>query len=346
MNSYLRKKNLMLILVIVAITLSFVGCSNNGGNDNDSPDVPDVPDVADSTGANTEKKSYNLASASLGGTYYIVGSGVAEAITKNVDNLTVNNINAQGSTGNPLMIKNGEVELAMTNYYSGYNALNAKAIYKEKIDIAGICPLQYSIIQFFTFADRDDINTIADLKGKKVAIGPAGGGGALIYKEILPYWGITADDTIPSYVSYSDGSEALQDKKIDMNVPHGAPPLEAISSVAFLNDIKIINMESDKLAEITKDFPYYEAATIPGGTYEGLDEDIQSVGIRDILVVSADMDEEEAYKITKAIYESIEKLKEIHPSLKEMSFDNYKHSLVPLHPGALRFYEENNIPLS
>lgn len=297
------------------------------------------------TGAAGENKIYSLATASLGGTYYIVGSGVAEAITTKVPHLTVNSVIAQGSTGNPLILNTGEVELAMTNYYSGFNAINGNAPYQEKIELAGICPLQYSILQFCTFANRDDINSLSDLRGKKVSIGPAGGGGALLYRELLPYWGLTANDTSVSYLSYAEGSDALNDKKIDVNVPHGAPPLEAISSLSTFANVKLINLETDKMNEVVKKYPYYDIATVHAGTYKGIDHDVQSAGIQDILTVLSEADEEEVYQITKAIYESLDFLRDIHPSLADMKFDGYKDSLVPLHPGARRFYEEKNIPI-
>ena len=292
-----------------------------------------------------EKKIYSLATAGLGGTYYIVGSGVAEAINNNVPYLTVNSVIAQGSTGNPLILHTDEVELAMTNYYSGYNAINGNAPYREKINLTGICPLQYSILQFFTFADRNDINTLTDLRGKRVSIGPAGGGGALLYRELLPFWGLSLDDTTVAYLSYAEGSDALNDKKIDVNVPHGAPPLEAISSVAAFTSVKLIELESDKMGEVVKKYPYYDIAIVPAGTYKGIDHDVQSAGIQDILTIKAEADEQEVYEITKAIYESLEFLRTVHPSIANMTFDGYKDSLVPLHPGARRFYEEMNIPL-
>jgi TRAP transporter TAXI family solute receptor len=287
----------------------------------------------------------SLATASLGGTYYIVGSGLAEAISKALPDIQVNAVIAQGSTGNPLLVHAKEAELGMTNYYSGMNAVQGNKPYPVKLNIAGICKLQYSILHLVTFAERNDIKRVADLKGKKIAVGPAGGGGVLMFKQILPFWGIKFEDITPSYISYTDGSEALKDKKVDLNMPHGAPPLEAVSGLTVQNKIKIISMEKSKLKAINKKYPYYEAAVIPAGTYKGINKDITSVGIQDILVVNKSVGEKEVYQITKAIYESLEKLRKIHPSLQKMTFENYRHSLVPLHPGALKFYKEKGIRL-
>ena len=282
---------------------------------------------------------FSLVSASLGGTYYVVASGLAEVLTQNVEGLTVNNIISQGSTANAIKVGTGESELGMTNFYSGMRAINGITPFEQEYDIAGICTLQYSIIQFSSLASSE-ITSMSDLAGKRVADGPAGGGGALIFEEIIPYWGLEMSDMSISNLSYTDGAEALKDGRIDVNAPHGAPPLEAITSVAVVDDINIISMEPEILEQITTDLPYYSAATIPAGTYPGIDEDITSLGVQDILVCSPDMDEDLVYEITKAIYENLEYLQQIHPSLQLMNFDSYKDSMVPLHPGAKRFYEE------
>lgn len=286
-----------------------------------------------------------LATASLGGTYYIVGSGVAEVISKTLPDIQVNAVIAQGSVGNPKLVHSKEAEFGMTNYLSAMNAVRGIKPFPQKMDIAGICKLQYSILHLVTFANRNDINTVADLKGKRIAVGPAGGGGVRLFREILPFWGVDFKDITPSYVSYSDGSEALKDRKVDMNMPHGAPPLQAVSNLTIQNDIKLISMEKEKLEAINIKYPYYEAALIPAGTYKGVNNDTYSAGIQDILVVNSTLNENDVYRITKAIFENLDALRKIHPSVKNLTFDNYRHSLVPLHPGALRLYKEKGIPI-
>lgn len=286
-----------------------------------------------------------LATASLGGTYYIVGSGVAEIVSKALPDVQINAVIAQGSVGNPRLVNSKEAEFGMTNYFSGMNAIQGNKPFPGKMAVAGICKLQYSIIHLTTFANRNDINTVADLKGKKIAVGPPGGGGVLLFREILPFWGIKFEDISPSYVSYGDGSEALKDKKVDMNIPHGAPPLEAVSSLTVQHDIKLISMERDKLEAINKKFPYYEEAVVPAGMYKGFDKNIYSAGVQDILVVNSTMSENDVYRVTKAIHDNLAALRKIHPSVKDLTFDKYRHSLVPLHPGALKFYKEKGIPL-
>ena len=339
-----KMKKSMKRLMCGTLAAGFLFLASCGGNSSATTTPAPASSGQPQSASPAGNKVYSLVTASLGGTYYIVGSGLAEVINQNVDGITVNNVVSQGSTGNAIKVGTGESELGITNYYAGIRAIDGVAPFEQSYDIMGICSLQYSIIQFNSLASSG-ITKMTDLKGKKVSIGPAGGGGALIFEELLPYWDLSMNDMTVSYMSYADGGEALTDGRIDVNVPHGAPPLEAISTTAVTNPISIISMEPDILEKVTADLPYYDAAVIPGGTYAGLDEDITSLGVQDILVCSADMDEETVYQITKAIYENLEYLHTIHASLEPMDFQGYKDSLVPLHPGARRFYEEMGFEL-
>ena len=318
-------------ILLAGSMLFLTACGDKPAAQSAGPEVSGAPSQVAAPAPGDQV--FSLVTASLGGTYYIVGSGLAEVLSQNVDGLTVNNVVSQGSTANAIKVGTGESELGITNYYSGLRALEGTEPFDQSYDIMGICTLQYSIIQFNSLANQN-ITKMTDLKGKRVSIGPAGGGGALIFEEILPYWDMNMDDMNVSYMSYADGGEALTDGRI-----------EAISTVAVTNPINIISMDPEVLEKISEDLPYYDAAVIPGGTYAGLDEDITSLGVQDILVCRSDMDEETVYQITKAIYEHLEYLHSIHASLAGMDFEGYKDSLVPLHPGAKRFYEEKGLKL-
>jgi hypothetical protein len=166
----------------------------------------------------------------------------------------------------------------------------------------------------------------------------------LFFRELLPFWGLSEADFNFSFLSYTEGTEALRDGRIDANTPNGAAPLETVSSLAAFTHVRLISLEAENMRRVSERFPHYDHAPIPAGTYRGIDRDVMTGGVQDILIVKQDMDEEEVYMITKAIFESLAELRKVHPSLSNMRFDGYKNSMVPLHPGAMRFYRERNIP--
>jgi TRAP transporter TAXI family solute receptor len=303
------------------------------------------PGIVSAQQGSTGSKTTNMAiaTASLGGTYYIVGAGIADMLTKNLNGIKVSAIISQGSVGNPKMVDTSEAQLGITNYLSGYKALKGDAPYGKPMKIAGIMPLQFSILHLVTLDKNKDIQSLSDLKGKRIAMGPAGGGGALLFASILPFWGITLEQTHPSYISYSDGSDSLKDGNVQLTIPHGAPPMDAISSLATQAKIRFLSIDDNKIAQITAKYPFYEKAIIPAGTYPGVNQDVSAVGIHDILVINSNVDENTVYQITKAIWENLDQLRKLHPSLKNLTFEGYKDSLVPLHPGAKKFYLEKGI---
>lgn len=252
---------------------------------------------------------------------------------------------SQGSVGNPTLVDSGEADLAITNFYSGSVAYSGGQPYGKKMNIRGIMPLQYSILHLVTFEARKDINTIADLRGKRIAVGPAGGGGVLLFRTLLSFYGMSIDDVKPSYMSYADGTSAIKDGNVDVTMPHGAPPIEAINELASRDKIKFVTISDDVLEMLHAKYPYYERAVIPAGTYKGVDRDVVSVGVRDMLVVNSKVDDDTVYKITKAIYEHLDEVRKVHPSAKTIRFEGYNNELVPLHPGALKFYKENGIKI-
>jgi hypothetical protein len=297
-----------------------------------------------SEGGRRQHRVYSLATAGLGGTYYIVGAGLGEILTREIPHLTVNAIIAGGSTGNPLMLHRNEAEIGITNYISAANAIAGNAPFEQRIAIAGIAPLQYSQLHIMVMGNSP-FHTLNDLRGRRVNLGPAAGGGALFFRELLPFWGLSESDFNFSFLSYTEGTEALRDGRIDANTPNGAAPLETVSSLAAFTDVRLISLEAENMRRVRERLPHYDHALIPGGTYRGINQDVWTGGIQDILVVRADMEEEEAYLITRTIYEHLVELRRVHPSVSHMTFDNYNHSLVPLHPGALRFYRERGIPI-
>lgn len=339
-NGFFKRSASVLLAVSMLLSLLFTGCG--GGNSQQTASSASNQSAAGQKGGG-QAKNLAIATASVGGTYYIVGAGIADMLTKNLSGTKVSALISQGSVGNPKLVDSGESQLGITNYLSADQALKGEKPYGKALKISGIMPLQFSILHLVTLEKNKDINSISDLKGKRIAMGPSGGGGALLFQTILPFWGLSMNDIKPSYIAYADGSDALKDGNVDMNIPHGAPPMDAVTSLASTDKIKIIPLEDDKVAQITATYPYYEKTAIPAGTYQGVDKDVEALGIRDILVCNSDMDEDTVYQITKTLYENLAQIQKLHPALKDLTFEGFKDSLVPLHPGAKKFYQEKGI---
>ena len=145
------------------------------------------------------------------------------------------------------------------------------------------------------------------------------------------------------YLGYNPSADALQNGQIvTMSTPAGDPVAAVTRAFAAMgDDITLLSFDAEQAAQADGGFGLWTPYTVPAGTYPGLDEDTQTIAQPNFLAVRADLDEEAVYLITKTIYENLGFLQGIHPVTNAMSLDRALAGLpMPLHPGALRYYEE------
>jgi TRAP transporter TAXI family solute receptor len=118
-------------------------------------------------------------------------------------------------------------------------------------------------------------------------------------------------------------------------------PTSSILNLATTQNVVIIALSEAELAAAMAADPTFALTTLPGGSYNGVADDITVLGIPNVLTVSSEMSDEVAYQVTKAMYENISEMRAIHPAANETSVEfTMSATPVPLHPGAIRYYEE------
>ena len=132
-----------------------------------------------------------------------------------------------------------------------------------------------------------------------------------------------------------------------MNIPAGVPASAVTRAYANMgDDITTLNFTEEQLASVNSDFELWTPYTIPVGTYPNQDEVIETIAQPNILAVRADVTEEDVYQITKTIYANLPFLNNIHPATKAMALEKAIAGLpMPLHPGAVRFYQEQGLTI-
>ena len=284
------------------------------------------------------QEELRIGTASLGGAFYPVGQGIANLVTEHVDGVSMVPVVTQGSVQNPRLVASGETDLGITNANLLYLAVNGEKPYPGVLDIAPLGALHPSILHIVTL-DGSPIETFADLKGKRLAVGPAGGGTLSFLTRLLEVYGMSPDDITPSFLSYSDGFSQLSDGNVDAALALSGYPTSAVMQTQATNKLKFVSIADDKLAEILKTYPYYSKVTLPKDVY-GLDEDAVVLGVNNVLIAPSSMDEERAYAITKAVYGHLEAFGEENANAKQIRLSDSLELAVPLHPGAQRFFDE------
>ena len=294
-----------------------------------------------------------LATATIGGTYYPVGVGIAMMTSTNLDNVSMTAITSAGSGENIQLLKNREADLAILQGLYGAMAWQGKGIYEGKPEehLRSVTLLWQNVEHFVIlakFAETGNISDLKNLTGRNFSIGRRGSGTEVSGRVILQACGFDPDQNFDlQYLGYTPSAQAMQDGRIvGMNVPAG-PPASAITQVMATvgaKKLKILEFTQKQLEAINREFPVWTKYTIKSATYPGQERDIETISQANLLVVHRDIDEETVYQITKTIYEQLETLQNIHPATNVMSLEKAISGLfIPLHPGAVRYYQQNGI---
>jgi len=301
-------------------------------------------------------KQYLIATATTGGTYYPVGVALATltSIKLRKKGITANAISSAGSGENVDMLKNGEVDFAILQGLFGAMAYNGKMKYEGKPmkNMRAVTMLWQNVEHFVILSKYKKTGTITDLKNFKegFSIGKRGSGTEGSGRVILSAFGIEPDkDFRTEYLGYTPSAQAMMDNRIaGANIPAG-PPVSAITQLfATLgaDKVKVLDFTDDQLAQVRKVFPIWTRFVIKAGVYPGQKKDINTIAQPNFLAVRPEVPAEDVYLILKTIYDNLPFLHNIHKATMAMKLDKAIDGLVvPLHPGAVKFYQEKGIKI-
>ena len=299
-----------------------------------------------------EKRSYLLATASTGGTYYPVGvaiSTLAKIKLEPKHKISMSAITSAGSGDNVKLLRDNEVQFAILQGLYGAWAWNGEgrmAKQGQQRHFRSVSMLWQNVEHFVVnnkVVKGDELSAISQMKGEKFSIGKKNSGTEGSGRHILGAMGIDVDGFSTVHMGYGSSAGAMQDVRIKgMNIPAGVPVSAITRAFSSLgDDIKVLDVSDESLTKINKDFPLWTRFTIDAGTYPGQDTAINTIAQPNFLAVNADVATADVYKITKTIYENLPFLNSIHKATKAMSAQKAIAGLtVPLHPGAIKYYQE------
>jgi hypothetical protein len=189
------------------------------------------------------------------------------------------------------------------------------------------------------------IKSVADLKGKKVAVGAPGSGAEANARQILEAHGLTYEDLGKAdFLSFSEAADQLKNKQIDAAFLTAGIPTSAISEVAQTSDVIIVPIDPAKIAELIAKYPFYTEVIIPAASYKGQDTEITTAAVMAMLIVNQDMDETLAYNLTKAMFENRQVIIDTHQRGNDIKLETALAGMpIDLHPGAQKYYDEMGI---
>lgn len=307
--------------------------------------------------AAAEDRSYILATASTGGTYYPVGVALATLSKVKLApkyHFSLSAISSAGSGENVKLLNENEAQFAILQGLYGAWAWSGEGPYEKsgrQEQLRSVSMLWQNVEHFIVRSDLAKTGTVTDLNnldGKKFSIGKKNSGTENSGRQIMKGLKVDPDKFNLAYMGYGGSASALQNGTIDgMNTPAGVPVGAVTQAFAALGkDISILSFTDEQIKEANGNYNLWTKYEIPANTYPGLDKPITTIAQPNFLAVREDISEEDVYQLTKAIYENLPFLQGIHKATKAMAIEKAIAGLpVPLHPGAARYYKEMGIEI-
>lgn len=324
-----------------------------GGTSTPTPSASGTPALSVNPSASVEPSKpaqavkLSVGTGAVGGSVYTTGSGWVNVINNAMPGryeLTAEQTG--GTVANVSLLENGEAELGLVASDILYGAYTGTASWANgqkyvkplamfTCDKPSLCP--------FTLKGTG-IETLKDLDGKRVGLGPKGSSIDSVFSVVFEEMGI-----VPSVIhndSWSATITALKDGVIDAIVVQSPAPWPSLTELEATHDVAMIQMTDDEIDTIKKLYPYYADSTIPAGTYKAnSDHEIKSLCQWSFMAASADLDEQVVYDLLDATYSNYDDLALINNALKLAVPENAEKVAIEWHPGAARWYQEHGYTL-
>ncbi len=209
-------------------------------------------------------------------------------------------------------------------------------------DFSTVANLYMEQVQIVTL--NPEIKTVADLAGKNVSVGAAGSGVYFNAVDVLKVYGLDIDKDIkPTYQSFGDSVEALQDGKIDAAFIVAGVPTTAVTSLAATKKVHLVAIDDEHILRLNAESPYYNKAVIQKEEY-GTDEDVITVAVGAVVVARDDVSEADVYNFLWGVFENKDEITAAHAKGAELDVNSAaSYSAVPYHPGAVKYYGEKGM---
>lgn len=294
---------------------------------------------------------FRIGTGGTAGTYYPIGGLIANAISgaegQGVEGLVATAVASNGSVANINAIQGGSMESGFTQSDVAYWAHTGTGLYEGKgkvEDLRLIATLYPETIHVVARKDAG-INSIADLKGKRVSIDEPGSGTIVDARIVLGAFGLTENDIKAQHLKPGPAGDLLRDGGLDAYFFVGGYPTGAVSELATSAGISLVPISGPEVDKLLEEYSFFSKDTVPAETYKGVGE-TQTISVAAQWVTSAKQSDDLVYNITKVMWNDASRkaLDAGHAKGKMITLENATTSLgIPLHPGAERFYKEAGV---
>jgi len=287
----------------------------------------------------------SIGTGGVTGTYYPMGGAIAELISQNISGYNCTAESTGGTGENIELISNGQVEFALCDASTIYQAQTGTGAFEgdQKGNLVAVTALHNEAVQIVTL--DSSIQTIADLRGKRVAVGSAGSGTEIMARYLLGLAGMTYEDIKADYLGFSDAASGLKDKTIDAAIIWAGIPTSGILELGAQHDFYLLDFSDDMIANLQKSHPFCVTTKITRDVYSSLVEEVDTISIPCVLACSRDVDEDLVYEVLKVMFDNLDVIATSHACGAGISLEKALDGLdrVEMHPGAVKFFAKKGM---
>jgi TRAP transporter TAXI family solute receptor len=291
------------------------------------PEVPAPPVLRFSTGQ-------------PGGGFYPFGLALGKALGKRDGPLQIAITSSAGAVANVNALQRNNADIGFVFADVAYLA------YEGRLDgtsvpfdqLRAVAVLQLTPVQFVARADGA-IRSIADLRGRRVSVGPEGSGTALTTRLIFEAFGLDPDSVRTEFLPFSEAGVWLREGRLDAmfdNAIYAEAAAEALNTGA-----RLVSIKGSPVDQLRREYPFLRLTVVPRDTYPGVDA-VQTVGVDSVLICRRDLPEDVVHALTERLFEVMPTLEPwLRRNLAQLT--EAAATPIPLHEGAARYYREQQL---
>jgi TRAP transporter TAXI family solute receptor len=292
--------------------------------------------------AHAQQQYVNILTGGTSGVYYPMGVAMSQIFSKAMPNakVSVQATKASAENLNLLQSGRGELAFALGDAVSDAWKGDADAGFKTKLNkLRGVAGIYPNYIQIVASADSG-IKTLADLKGKRIAVGAPKSGTELNARAIFKAAGMTYDDFAKvEYLPFGESVELMKNRQLDATLQSAGLGVSSLRDLATSIKMVVVPIPQDVVLKVGD--PAYQSGVIPANTYEGQTANVPTAYVQNFLITRADAPVDMVYTMTKSMFEHLDQLKAAHAAAKSIRKEAAAAGMpLPLHPGAEKYYRE------
>jgi TRAP transporter TAXI family solute receptor len=250
-----------------------------------------------------------------------------------------------GPVQNVQLTQTKELELGLTTTGPAFEGLTGTGDFRgRRTDALRVAFPMYTSFAHWMVSGDSPVRSVADLNNRVVSLGPRGGSAEFLGDRILQLFSIKPRRVV--YLGFADGATAMRDGVVDANFGVIGVPVPAWVEASITRPARFFGFTREQVEALTERYPYVARAAIRGGVYRGQDQPIATVQMYNAAVVHKDMPEDFVYELVKTIFSNRDFLATVHPTANETLPVNIFYVKLPLHPGAVRYFREQNVRLT